>query len=142
MKKTKLLIAPSYDFELLGLATSLRAHTLAFWLNKKLNIQLKRVDDHEMYAARGEKLFTTMFKQMLEHGYLVLIQNRGILQSGRRGYLLPELKQMDYFFLIEDESVGFDPEFYLERMRTCPGVQLVFKLDIRKLKSKDNLITY
>ncbi|EIM76161.1 hypothetical protein A3SI_11029 [Nitritalea halalkaliphila LW7] len=126
----------------MGLVTPLKAHTLAFWLNRKLNIQLKRVEDHEVYAARGVKLAAVLFKHTLEHGYLALLQNRGFLHGGKRGYVLPELKQMDYFFLFEDESAGFDPVQYGERIRSCPGVQLVFKPDIRKLKSKDNLITY
>ncbi|MFT6054611.1 MAG: hypothetical protein ACJASP_001505, partial [Roseivirga sp.] len=55
-------------------------------------------------------------------------------------YLIPELKNFDYFLMLENESHGFDLKSFILNIKQIPSVQFAIIVDTATLKSKDNLI--
>jgi hypothetical protein len=57
-------------------------------------------------------------------------------------YLIPELKNLDYFLLVQDETEQLDLSNFMEKLSQNSLVQSIVRIDISKLKSKENLLTY
>jgi hypothetical protein len=55
-------------------------------------------------------------------------------------YLNPELKEVDYFFIIDTEDDTFPIENLYHCLNDLNSVQYLLSIDINNLKSKDNLI--
>jgi len=56
--------------------------------------------------------------------------------------LIPELKNLDYFLLVQDETEQLDLSNFMEKLSKNSLVQSIVRIDISKLKSKENLLTY
>jgi len=56
--------------------------------------------------------------------------------------LIPELKNLDYFLLVQDETEEMDLINFVKKLSQNPLVQSIVRIDISKLKSKENLLTY
>ena len=55
-------------------------------------------------------------------------------------YLIPELKDYDYFIHILDDGCIFDEEWIRDQLNECSAIQYTKIIDVNELKSKDNLI--
>jgi hypothetical protein len=55
---------------------------------------------------------------------------------------VPELRSMDYFLLCQDFTFEVDLNMYIDGLSGVRGIQSIVKIDINKLKSKENLLTY
>ena len=56
-------------------------------------------------------------------------------------YLLPELKHLDFLWLLKgDEVSGADIAVLQQNIKSIPGVQLVSELTGQKIKNKEHLI--
>ena len=60
--------------------------------------------------------------------------------NSSKPYLIPELKEYDYFIKIDGEKGFFDVNEIIKNLQTLPEVQYIKKIDIKTLKSKENLI--
>lgn len=142
MKKSTLQITHHYDFDLLGLVAPLKDYKMAWLINKSMGINLVKVDDVRMEFLKQPVLFVSQFMLKKEHGFIQLLRNRSYSNSGFTGYLIPELKTMDYFLILQDYTLETNINSYIENLSASNLVQNVVKLDISKLKSKENLLTY
>ncbi|WP_304518211.1 IPExxxVDY family protein [Cecembia rubra] len=142
MKKTKLLVEPEYEFELLGLVAPIKDYKMAWVINNTLGLKLVRVCDFEPDFLNQPQMKIAQFLEEKEHGYTQLLKNRSLLESRQTLYLIPELKMVDYFMLIQDMTFELNLNMYIERLSEVRYIQNVIKLDVSKLKSKENLLTY
>jgi len=142
MKKNKLLVESSYDFDLLGLVAPLKDYKLAWLINSCLGFELKKGVDFRMEFTNQSALIISQYILEKEYGFIQLLRNRSYPVAGQVGFLIPELKIIDYFLLFQDYTLETNINTYIENLSKLKGIQNVVKLDINKLKSRDNLLTY
>jgi hypothetical protein len=142
MKKSKLIVEHAYDFDLLGLVAPVRDYKAAWLINRDLHLDLVKVDDLELDFYNGHYLKIAQYFLSLPHGFVQLLRNKALNSTNQILYLIPELKSMDYFLLVQDRTFQISINTFAEKLSQNPLVQNVMKLDITKLKSKENLLTY
>jgi hypothetical protein len=142
MKKIKLLVEHQYDFDLLGLVAPIKDYKMAWLINNSLGTKLVKTDDFELDLTNQATLKISKYFQEKEHGFVQLLKNRSHGEGSNSFYLVPELKMMDYFLLLQDYTFEMDLNHYIENLSQNQFIQTVVRLDISKLKSKDNLLTY
>lgn len=127
-----------YDFMLWGINSNMEDYRLCLNMNKHLHWDFKREDDIEYKHPVSKSLTyfnTYRYINEIDFYTLELIQNK---KNG--SILIPELKNIDYFFLLHGEDDYFEEDAFTELLANTPGVQSVIQLDIRLLKSKQNLL--
>lgn len=139
-KKVVLNIEPDYDFRLLGIVCTERSYRLAWFLNNKLEFSLQRVEDLELSLPRErESRFFDRFlfedeENMLKY-YLLANKDGSLL-------LIPEMKQADYWLLVNGVYEQLDSNGLLKEIKQIPCVQTAFWVDVPTLKSRDNLLDF
>ncbi len=101
-----------------------------------------KVDDLELEFLNSEKLEIAQYFLSLPHGFIQLLKNKALNSAQQLAYLVPELKNLDYFLLVQDETEQLDLSNFMEKLSRNPLVQSIVRIDISKLKSKENLLTY
>ncbi|MCH6199555.1 IPExxxVDY family protein [Aquiflexum sp. LQ15W] len=142
MKKSKLIVEHLYEFELLGFVAPVKDYKMAWMINNALDLKLVKSVDYELEFISGTKLCISQYKCGKENGFIQLLKNKSFAQDTKSLYLIPELKIFDYFLLIQDFTSEVDINDYIERLSSNVLIQNVVKLDIDKIKSKENLLTY
>lgn len=142
MKKARLLVEPTYDFELLGLVSPIREYRMAWLINQEMDLNLVKVDDLELEFLNAPKLEIAQYFLSLPHGFIQLLKNKALNSSQQLAFLIPELKNLDYFLLVQDETEQMQLSSFIEQLSKNSLIQSIVRIDISKLKSKENLLTY
>ncbi|MBS9524811.1 IPExxxVDY family protein [Litoribacter alkaliphilus] len=142
MKKTKLQVVHDYEFDLIGLVAPLKDYKMAWVINNSLDLDLARTKDYQLEFINQPALVISQYILEKDHGFIQLLRNRSYSKSDKALYLVPELKTIDYFLLLQDYTYELNINAYIEELSKHPYVQNVVKLDVTKLKSKENLLTY
>jgi hypothetical protein len=142
MKKAKLLVEPTFDFELLGLVSPIREYRMAWLINQEMDLNLVKADDLELEFLNAPKLEISQYFLSLPHGFIQLLKNKALNSSQQLAYLIPELKNLDYFLLVQDDTEQVQLSAFIEQLSKNPLIQSIVRIDISKLKSKENLLTY
>ncbi len=159
MGKYTLEIEPDYDFVLIGISSHEKDYRFCWALNKKLNIELTK---RESLEIKGKKQNTPSFfsfflhenpDEFLEYAVIANLSEGksqestihtlfGNLKDGESDseLLIPEQKQMDYFFLIRAEIEDTEIQDLIKKIREMDNVQTTVRIDPKQLKSKQNLI--
>ena len=141
MKKTKLLIDYTYDFELIGLISSMREYKVAWGINKNLNINLTKERDLELLYAGNRKLLISNYSYALPHGEIRLFKNRAVeVINSDNYYLAPELPHFDFIFMVDDPTKNIEFAQLKKRLQEVENIEYVAEIDIQQLKSKDNFL--
>lgn len=145
------------DYHLLAIHSSLEEYKLAFFLNRHLQICLKRarfdVDFNHGLIQAHYPLYS--FKEPEKYRTYNLIKNKfkgpvkKVVSSGslfieeevspQMTYLIPEYKDVDYFLKIDEEN-GDDTQKLISKIASIPNVVTTYSVDPNQLKSKNNLI--
>lgn len=142
MKKTKLFIEPTFDFELLGLVSPVKDYKMAWLINRDLDLDLVRAEEIQIEFLSAPKLEISQYFLSLPHGYIQLLKNKAINTSQQLAYLIPELRNLDYFLLVQDQTQQLSITTFVDHLSKNPFIQSVVRLDVSKIKSKENLLTY
>ena len=142
MKKVKLQIEHTYDFEVLGLVSPEKDYKMAWLINRQLDLDLIKWEDLEIEFLSDPQLKISQYFLSLPHGFVQLLKNKAINSQNQVSYLIPELKTMDYFLLVQDQTFQISINTFANKLAEIPFIQNVMKLDITKLKSRENLLTY
>jgi hypothetical protein len=100
-------------------------------INKIFNIGLSLTDDLVVTI----KSSTVNFRRYQHESDEGIEKYMFLVNHSQGYYLLPELKKIDYIFLILTESLTLDINAPLEQLRINPGISAVFSLDPSSLKS-------
>ena len=142
MKKSTLQVAIKYEFDLIGLVAPVKDYKMAWLINKSLGLNLIKVEDFRLEFLNQPDLIISQYLLKKEHGFIQLLRNRSYSKAGLARYLVPELKSLDYFMVLQDYTSEMNINAYIEDLSMNSLIQNVVKLDITKLKSKENLLTY
>lgn len=125
-------------YQLLGIVSQLRDYSLAFFINKSLDIELKKYEDMDLIDNESDKLgFSWYFyKDEQIQSKIYLISN-----SSKSRKLFPSKKEMDFFMLIKDypDEENITNEI-LPKIRIVQNVLAVFKLQLNEIKNADLFI--
>ncbi len=138
-------------FVLVALHSSLEDYAIAYTLNSSLKSNLKRTKtDLDITAKVSFPVFE--WRDIINDRYWTLLNNNCIeeattAQSGlfeqepsyTNHYLVPELKDVDYFLKIEQDEENFQ-EGIVKTLLSLPNVVTAYAVDANTLKSKKNLI--
>ncbi len=131
-----------YDFTLLSIVSSVRSHKLVWEINERLEIRLKKYEDILFDFKDGSGMSISNYLFETEHTTVELFENRAVEVKGiNKPYLLPELKEYDYFFKFGGNSDLFVLDDLLEDMKSVSSIQYVTEQEVGELTSRDNLIT-
>lgn len=138
MNKTYLKLSLDLDFVLIAITASLKDYTLCHKINKNLEFDFEKVDDHEVYYNIDEApLAFSRYHFFVEEGEMdyYFVNNRN-----SEGFLIPEMNKVDFFIIIQQFIAKEDLDFILSRLNKLPDIQVAAQIDPLKLKSKENLV--
>ena len=126
------------DFKLIAVNCPLRDYRFCFFVNKYTQLDLAKVEDHETWISNQSSLFFSKYSYInpIQDTEYYLIGNKGL--DG--GYLIPEMRSMDYFLLIKEYIDEEDLAQIIESLNQIESVVVAQEIDPGKLKSKENLL--
>ena len=137
MRKSKLVVDYKLGAEVIGLVTSLKDYKLAWSINQAFKINLVMQPNLLIEFIKGKNLSVVNFKYQTESQQIRLVKNKGIEENS--GYLIRELANFDFFLMINDED-DILPAGKLESLNDIKDIVYLKKIEVVKLKSKDNFI--
>jgi hypothetical protein len=141
MAKNKLIVEYEYDFDLYGIISPSRDYKLAWLINQGLSIHLVKEADIEISFINNEKLVISNYLYKTEHTQLRLLKNKSEDRTtDKMNYLIPELNRFDYFIMKNGILDDHGDAELINQIQKIKEIQYITALDIKKLKSKENLI--
>ena len=141
MAKNKLIIDYDYDFSLFGIISLSKDYRLAWLINKKLGMHLKKEEDIIISFLNNENLVISNYIYETEHAQLRMLKNKSEdRKSDKMSFLIPELNKFDYLIMKNGNIGDLDDQQFLREFQKINEVQYIVSLEIDKLKSKENLI--
>ncbi len=138
MKKSKLLIDYEYNFELIGVTTTIKGYRLAWEVNNRLNIHLVKQPDLVVGFKNNEEKPFAFYAYETPLNRLKLFKNRSSeLESGKY-FLIPEFPHFDFIILTDMED--HTHQHLIDLIKSIPLVQLASQISLDGLKSKSNFI--
>lgn len=137
------------NFHLLAIHSSSEIFKIAFEINKKLKVSLKRIEDisyknnktsHSIYKYESLKYDSKMFlfsnKSMSDNNQI----SRGLLfqDFSQLNFILSEFPKTEYFLKIEQGE--FNIPWLINILKKCSSILSCYKVEIQNEKSKYNLI--
>lgn len=138
MNKTYLKLSLDLDFVLIAITSSLKDYILCHQINKSLEFDFEKTDDHEVfYNVDAPPISFSRFYYCVEESEVeyYLVNNRN-----PEGFLVPEMNKVDFFMVIHQYIDKEDLEFILTRLNKLPDIQVAAQISPLKLKSKENLV--
>ncbi|MBU0487180.1 MAG: IPExxxVDY family protein [Bacteroidetes bacterium] len=125
------------DFAMIGISCHQRDYRMCWLLNNVLGSALVRDEDFEIHGKRGITRKFPMFSCQVEEDHVSyhLLANRST-----DGFLMPELKNLDYLFLVRGPYREEDVDELEQRIRKAINVSSAFRIDPAEIKSAENLI--
>jgi len=147
------------DYHLIAIHTSLENYRLAYFINKKLFINLsKSKNEIQINIKEGETNFSRFSYSdsdkeitwdLIQNKNEVIQYKKGVTQNlfsnltmevATKVYLLPEFKKVDYFLKVENNEDALSLSKIQILLNTIDNVSTVYCVDTNQIKSKNNLI--
>jgi hypothetical protein len=158
--KHTLEIEYDYDFVLIGISSHEKDYRFCWALNNKLKLELSKKDSLEIKGKKQTtpsyfSFFTfndedqykdySVLANFSESKSLVTTENTlfGTPEKSRQSeneFLIPEHRQMNYFFVIHGEMENEQVEEIVQKIKEIDIVLTAMRIDPKTLKSKQNLI--
>lgn len=129
------------DFQLLAISSSLPDFQMAWHINEHTHFLLKRTKDHFIELKKGYFLNTSCFQHQTENVSIKLLKNKLNDSEAPQAFLIPEMKNIDYFLLIQDDTEELEILNVKSTLSKIKNVILIQILDANRLKSVVNLMT-
>jgi hypothetical protein len=139
MKKSRLVIEYTYDFELLGLISSAKGYRLAWEINRVLGLKLIKQPDLILQKKNKPEMAYSYFASGSSVNMVKLFRNKPNESDTAKNLLVPEFPHLDFILLTEgDEHTEINR--LQELLNNIPSIELVAFIPLASLKSKDNFI--
>ncbi len=138
VKKIKLAYTQNYDFLLIGISSDEREHKFIWGLNQLLLVQFSKTENHRAFHKKlAEEQEFSAFSFTDED---TLIEYRIISNKSETGILMDELRNIDYFLIVNGEFDESFAEDLQNKLRAAASIQAVFRIDPNTLKSRERLL--
>jgi len=139
MKKKRLEIEYSFDFELLGVISSAKGYKLAWDINATLASKLVKQKDLSIQLKSNSIASYSYYSFENEVNTLKLFRNKPNEADLVKNLLVPEFPHYDYIILTRGEEHQSSNRLQ-ELLRNNPSIELVAFIPLDALKSKNNFI--
>lgn len=140
MKSIRLEVEHDFDFDIYGVVSSSKEHTLAWALNKYFRIRLIKQTDICLDFLNKGRLVISNYLHCAEHGTFRMLRNRSVGASTLSSpYLVPDIKEYDYVIQVSGGLDHLQKEL-LGNLNAVPLVQYVRAFDPHCLRHKENLL--
>lgn len=161
MGKHTLKIEYDYDFVLIGISSHEKDYRLCWALNNVLELELTKTESLEIKSKKEETpSFFSLFKyeneaefkeyfvlsNLSENKHSVLKEDTLFNKSSKesssaeKDILIPEHRQMNYFFIIRGEITDSEAEKFIKRIKSIDMILTAVQIQPNELRSKANLI--
>ena len=137
------------DFHLIAIHSSSEIFKIAFEINKRLKVSLKRIED---ISYENKKAYHTIYKyESLKYdSKMFLFSNKSALEENQisQGLLFQDLSQLNFIlsefpkaeYFLKIEQGEFDITWLIDNLKMCSSILSCYKVKIQSEKSKYNLI--
>lgn len=139
MKKKRLEIEYSFDFELLGIISSAKGYKLAWDINATLSARLVKQKDLIIHLKNKQIVSHSYYSFENEVNTLKLFRNKPNEPELTKNLLVPEFPHYDYIILTRGEEHQNSNRLQ-ELLRNNSSIELVAFIPLDALKLKDNFI--
>ncbi len=139
MKKKRLDIEYTFDFDLYGIISTVKAYKLAWELNHILGSKLVKSEDYEVLHKNKSANNYLHYTQASEVSGLKLFKNKPIEETSAKDFLVPEFPHFDFILLAQGEAFA-DSKRLQELLRNITSVELVAFIPLAALKTKEYFI--
>lgn len=130
-----------FEYDLIGIISDVKEYKVAWLVNKVMELQLEKHEDLEFLMPGKKKLLISNFSEEREHCTVRLLRNKAYVDNGiSKPFLLPEMKNYDYFIQIDGEYSLMSVDELKIELRKYPMIQYADRIDVNTLKSKENLV--
>ncbi len=136
-KKLSSKIDFSSEYTLIGISCHLKDYRLTFFINKQLNIHLKRIDDFTQAGPDKDDLnYSVYFYNCPDtKNDFCLITNHH-----SNGKLIPTLGSIDFFLLIQNEISTERKRELIRGIKTIPNLLTAYEIQLSKVKNIHQLL--
>lgn len=138
IRKNKLEMEYTFDFELVGVRTSLKGYTLAWHLNEGLHTRMVKQKDLEVQVRKGMLQFDH-FAHQTPLNAVHLFRNRPSDTETPLQPLVPEYPHFDFILMTQSEE-SLSGNRLQEYLRNLPSVEWAALIPLSALKSKEYFI--
>lgn len=139
MKKKRLDIEYTFDFDLYGIISTVKAYKLAWELNHALGGKLVKSDDYEVQHRKNVICNYLHYAQHGEVNSLKLFRNKPNEEGAAKDFLVPDHPHFDFLLLAHGEAFA-DSNRLQELLRNIPSIELVAFIPLAALKTKEYFI--
>jgi len=137
------------DFHLIAIHSSSEIFKIAFEINKRLKVSLKRIED---ISYENKKAYHTIYKyESLKYdSKMFLFSNKSALEENQisQGLLFQDLSQLNFIlsefpkaeYFLKIEQGEFDITWLIDNLKMCSSILSCYEVKIQNEKSKYNLI--
>ncbi len=138
-KKLHLDINFNQDNTLIGISCHKLDYSLAFQLNDKLRLKLKRIKDLPEYI---QKLDVTFYFPLFHFENKDKLLRFNLLSNHNPDRkLFPAYKTTDYFLLVNGVMNAEEKDGLIEKIKKIEHVLIAFEVDFNSIKGMDNFLT-
>ena len=128
------------DSAMIGVASSLPGHRFAWMLNARFALDFRRAADMDVCLNAKSKEDFQHFAVFHFVDEVCGIQHFLYRLRAEKKVLLPEVKNLDYLWLIQNARSEDETENYVKHLRAMPEVQMATTLLPDELKSRAHLL--
>jgi len=126
------------DFVLIAITTSLRDYRICHHINKRLNFGFTKSPDLEVDIIQGAgPVFFSLYQYHWEASETDFYF---IANKGSDGYLVPEMRKVDYFIMIKNYIADDELDKMITDLNRIQEIVAAVKIDPKKIKSRENLL--
>ncbi|MGK7391004.1 MAG: IPExxxVDY family protein [Candidatus Cyclobacteriaceae bacterium M2_1C_046] len=141
MKKQKLDSEINFNFDLIGITSSVKDYKIAWSLNKYLDINLHRQEDHQIFINNQSFEFTCYFDEPDPELFLRLFSNRPVAtEKATEVKLIPEFPFFDYILMREGDSQSISLKSLQNLLKEVPAIEYLSPINLNQLKFKEHFI--
>ncbi|MBN8578557.1 MAG: IPExxxVDY family protein [Cyclobacteriaceae bacterium] len=139
LKKKRLDVEYTFDFELTGIISTAKGYKLAWELNQAAGLRLVRQPD--LVVQLKERVWATFAQFVVENevNVLKLFRNKPQEAELLRERLVPEFGHYDYILYSKGEA-HMSSKRLQELLKNIPSIELAAFIPLAALKSKENFI--
>ncbi len=127
------------DTRLLGIVAPIKHYQFCWHLNHLLKFDFRVNNSIEIQLNKKQRTYFFSVYEYVENGGTICHYLYNNQFDGE--YLLPELKHLDFLWLIKDDIIeDKDVAALISSIKTIPLVQLVSEMTDEKIKNKQHLI--
>ena len=126
-----------FDFVLIAVTSPLKDYRLCYKVNLAAQTDFRKIEDLTLsFKENGFKYHSCYLHKIPDSD----CQFYFIANKGSNGFLISEMKEVDYFIIIKEFIDEEDLSHFLDRLKSINDIQAAIEINPKRLKSKENLL--